>query len=118
MQIVERDVDDVTILQLHGRMVMDEGDVPLRQDIQALAKDGRVKIVIDMADVSRLDSAGIGSLVSSYLTVHRHGGDIKLLHLTDRASQLLRLTKLAEVFEIYDSEEAALASFGPASERH
>jgi anti-sigma B factor antagonist len=111
MQIVGRDVEDVTVLQLKGRMVMDEGDVPLRKDISALVSRGRVKLVLDMQDVSRLDSAGIGSLVSCYLTVRRHGGALKLLHVSDRASHLLQLARLDDVFETFDSEPDAVKSF-------
>lgn len=89
----------------------DEGDIPLRKDIDALVEHGHVKLVFDMHDVSRLDSAGIGTLVSSFLRAHRHGGTVKLLHVSPRASRLLNITKLDGVFEIYDTEEAAVESF-------
>ena len=114
LQVAERDLGDVTILEIKGQLILDEGDMPLRKDIDALVEHGHVNLVFDLHDVSRLDSAGIGALVNSYLTTHRHGGDMKLLHVPPRASRLLTLTKLASVFEMYDSEDAVLQSFQPA----
>jgi anti-anti-sigma factor len=114
LQVAERDLGDVTILEIKGQLILDEGDMPLRKDIDALVEHGHVNLVFDLHDVSRLDSAGIGTLVNSYLTTHRHGGDMKLLHVPPRANRLLTLTKLASVFEMYDSEDAVLQSFQPA----
>ncbi len=74
---------------------------------------GHVKLVFDMHDVSRLDSAGIGMLVSSYLCAHRHGGTVKLLCVPSRVRKLLSVTRLDSVFELYDSEDAAVESFQP-----
>lgn len=111
LQVAERDLGDVTILRIAGQLVLDEGDIPLRKDIDALMEHGHFKLVFDMHDVSRLDSAGIGTLVSSYLCAHRHGGTVKLLHVPPRASRLLEITRLDSVFEIYDSEEAVIKSF-------
>jgi anti-sigma B factor antagonist len=113
LQVAERDIGDVTILQIKGQMVLDEGDIPLRKDIDALVEQGHVKLIFDLKDVSRLDSGGIGSLVSSYLRVHRHGGSVKLLRVPPRARKLLAITRLDSVFELYDSEAAAVASFQP-----
>jgi anti-anti-sigma factor len=89
----------------------------LRRDIDALVAHGHVNLVFDMHAVSRLDSAGIGTLVNSYLTAHRHGGDVKLLHVPPRANRLLKVAKLTGVFEIYESEVAVVESFRPASGR-
>jgi anti-anti-sigma factor len=114
LQVAERDLGDVTILQIKGQLILDEGDMPLRKDIDALVEHGHVNLVLDLQDVSRLDSAGIGTLVNSYLTTHRHGGDMKLLHVPPRANRLLTMTRLASVFEMYDSEAAVLESFHPA----
>jgi anti-sigma B factor antagonist len=111
LHVVERDIGDVTILQIKGQMVLDEGDIPLRQDVDALIRNGHIKFVFDLQDVSRLDSGGIGALVSSLLTAHRHGGAVTLLHVPARARKLLRTTRLDGVFEMFDSEEAALKSF-------
>ena len=111
MQIEERAVGDVTILALSGRLVLEEGEVPLRQHVDRLVRDGHVKIVLDMREVTRLDSAGIGMLVSTFLTTFRHGGRLKLLCLTARSGHLMFVTKLSTIFEIFDSEDAAIRSF-------
>ena len=114
LQVSERDLGDVTILHIKGHLVLDEGDIPLRKDIDALVEHGHVNLVFDLHEVSRVDSAGIGSLVRSYQAAHEHGGDLKLLHVPPRANRLLILTILAEVFEIYDSEQAVVESFQPS----
>ena len=114
LQVAERDLGDVTILQLKGQLILDEGEMPLRKDIDALVEHGHVNLVFDLHDVSRLDSAGIGTLVNSYLATHRHGGDLKLLHVPPRANRLLTMTHLASVFEMYDSEAAVVESFQPS----
>ncbi len=113
-QVAERDLGDVTILQIKGQLVLDDGELPLRKDIDALVEHGHVNLVFDLQGLSRLDSAGIGTLVNSYLTTQRHGGDMKLLHVPPRANRLLTMTNLASVFEMYDSEDAVLESFQPS----
>jgi len=112
MQITERAVGDVTILALEGSLVLEEGDTALRDYINRIVEQGRVKIVLDMQNVTHLDSAGIGMLVSKFLTSYRKGGSVKLLHLTIRGDHLMHVTKLHTVFEIFDSEEEAIRSFG------
>ena len=114
MQIAERRVADVTILALTGDLVLEEGDTCLRDYIDGLARQGRVKVILDLHDVSHLDSAGIGMIAAKYLTLHRWGGTMKLLHLTEKARYLLRITKLDRVFEIFDSEDIAIQSFSAA----
>lgn len=114
MKITERRMADVTILSLEGRLVIDEGDITLRNWVDRLVEEGRVKIVLDLRNVTRLDSAGIGMLVCKYLTAYRRGGRVKLLHLTARGDYLMHITKLSTVFEIFDSEDEALRSFGVA----
>jgi anti-sigma B factor antagonist len=112
MRIVERRVADVTVLLLDGRLILDDGDRPVRDYIDQLLQQGRVQIVIDMGKVTRLDSAGIGILISKYLSALRRNGNIKLLNLTSRSSYLMDITKLSTVFEIFDTEEEAIRSFG------
>ena len=112
MGITERRVGDVTILELEGRLVLEEGDIPLRDSVNRLVAEGRVKIVLDMRSVTRLDSAGIGMLVSKYLTACSKGGSLKLLHPTVHSRYLLDITKLSTVFEIFESEDEAVRSFG------
>jgi anti-anti-sigma factor len=115
MRIVERRIGDVTILQLIGRLELETGDLILRDTINRLVDAGQVKLVLDMKEVTRLDSAGIGMLVSKYLTARRAGGTIKFLHPNERTDHLMDITKLTTVFEIYDDEESAVKSFGGAS---
>jgi anti-sigma B factor antagonist len=117
MRITERSVSDVTILELDGRLILEEGLSPLRDYVNTLVEQGRVKIVLDLGKVTRLDSAGIGLLVSKYLSAARKNGRIKLLHLTTRSEYLMGITKLSSVFEIFESEEDAIRSFGVEAER-
>jgi anti-sigma B factor antagonist len=112
MRMVERRVDDVTILQLIGRLELEDGDTTLRDAINALVAEGRAKIVLDLKEVTRLDSAGIGMLVSKLLTARRGGGNLKLLNPTARTDRLMEITKLNTIFEIFRDEEAAIRSFG------
>jgi anti-anti-sigma factor len=117
MRIVERRIGDVTILQLIGRLELEQGDLELRDYVNRLVDEGRVKILLDMREVTRLDSAGIGMLVSKFITTRRAGGAIKLLHPTERTDHLMDITKLTTVFEIYNSEREALRSFGGSVEK-
>ena len=114
MQVIERRIGDVTILQLIGRLELETGDLILRDTINRLVEDGQVKLVLDMKEVTRLDSAGIGMLVSKYLTVRRAGGTIKLLHPTERTDHLMDITKLTTVFQVFDDEASAVKSFDTA----
>ena len=111
MEIVEQRVGDVTILRLKGRLELDDGDVILRDHVNGLVAQGRVNVVLDMTDVTRMDSAGIGMLVGKYMTVKNRGGMLRLLHLTDRTSRLLHVTRLETVFEIFEDENAVLQAF-------
>ena len=110
LQLHERDVGDVTILDLRGQLV-DEGDIPLADWVNGLVRRGRLKILLDFAHVTRLDSTGIGVLISKYLTVQRHGGTLKLLRVGPKALYLLTITKLTTVLELFDSEDEAIRSF-------
>src|SRR5690349_19770840 len=111
MRIAEDRVGDVTILRLIGRFELEEGDLTFRDYVDRLVAEGRVHIVLDFKEVTRIDSAGIGMLVSKYLTVRRNGGTIKLLNLTRHSDHLIDITRLDSVFEIYPDENAAVASF-------
>jgi anti-sigma B factor antagonist len=113
--ITERRVGDVTILELEGRLVLEETDIPLRDYVNQLVAGGRVKILLDMKHVTRLDSAGIGMLVSKYLTTSAKGGALKLLQPTVHSRYLFEITKLSTVFEIFESEDEAIRSFGVES---
>ena len=111
MQIEEQRVAEVTILRLNGRLELDDGDLVLREHVDRLVAEGRVNVLIDMKDVTRMDSAGIGMLVGKYMSVKRRGGTMRLLNLTDRTEKLMHVTRLETVFDIFDREDAALESF-------
>ena len=109
--IAEVQVGDVTILRLTGRLELEEGDLVFRDCINRLVDEGHLKIVLDLKAVTRIDSAGIGMLVSKYLSTQKRGGTIKLLQLTRRSDHLMDITRLATVFEIFDDEADAVRSF-------
>lgn len=114
MQIEERSVGDVTVLDLKGKMTLGEGDEQLRDKINSLVQQGHRKIVLNLEGVPYLDSAGLGEIVRTYTTISRQGGSLKLLNLTKRITDLLSITKLLTVFETYDSEADAVRSFSSA----
>lgn len=111
--ISERRVGDVTILDLQGRLVFDEGDTSCVERIDRLIKQGRVQIIVNLQGVSYIDSAGVGALVSKYVTLRRRGGDLKLLCLSDRVHRVISIARLLEVFDSFESEELAVRSFAP-----
>jgi anti-sigma B factor antagonist len=113
MTITERRVGDVTILDMKGRLVLDEGDAPFRAQLTRLIDAARLKTVINLQDVTYMDSCGVGALVEKYVSIRRQGGDVKLLNLTPRSRHVLEIAGLLNVFEAYTTEAAALASFGP-----
>lgn len=115
MKIAETQVGDVTILRLTGRLELEEGDLVFRDYVNRLVAEGRVKIVLDLKDVTHIDSAGLGMLVSKYVSTRNRDGTIKLLNLTGRSNHLMGITRLATVFEIFDEEADALRSFGAAT---
>ena len=115
MQIEERMAGDVAIVALTGEITLTKGgDVLLKDKVQSLLQQGRRKIVLDLGKVSYVDSAGLGQLVQVYATTKNMGGTMKLLRLTSRLKDLLVLTKLLTIFEAYDTEAEALASFADA----
>jgi anti-sigma B factor antagonist len=111
MQIEERIVQDVTILDLKGKMTLGEGDELLKDRINSLVHQGRRKLVLNLEGVPYIDSAGLGEIVRTYTTVSRQGGKLKLLNLTKRIQDLLAITKLLTVFETFEEEQEAVQSF-------
>ena len=111
MEIAERTVNDVTILDLKGKMTLGEGDELLKDKINSLLAAGRKKLLLNLEGVPYIDSAGLGEVVRTYTTVSRQGGSLKLLNLTKRIEDLLSITKLLTVFETYESESEAVASY-------
>ena len=115
MQIEERAVGDVMILDLKGKITLGEGDELLKDKINSLVNQGHRKIILNLAGVPYIDSAGLGEVVRTYTTVSRQGGSLKLLNLTKRITDLLSITKLLTVFETYDSESEAVRSFSASA---
>ena len=111
MQISERAVGDVVILDVKGRITLGDGDEVLKDKVNAVVGKGQKKVLLNLADVPYVDSAGLGEIVRTYTTVSRQGGALKLLNLTKRISDLLSITKLLTVFETFDSEVEAVQSF-------
>ncbi len=111
MQIEERAAGDVIILDLKGKMTLGEGDEILKDKINSLVLQGHKQLVLNLADVPYIDSAGLGEVVRTYTTVKRQGGTMRLLNLTKRIEDLLAITKLLTVFETYDNEADAVRSF-------
>ena len=115
MQIEERAVGDVMILDLKGKITLGEGDELLKDKINSLDNQGQRKIVLNLAGVPYIDSAGLGEVVRTYTTVSRQGGSLKLLNLTKRITDLLSITKLLTVFETFESENDAVRSFSASA---
>ncbi|PYR36765.1 MAG: anti-sigma factor antagonist [Acidobacteria bacterium] len=115
MQIEERAVGDVVVLDLKGRVTLGEGDELLKDKVNSLLNQGRKKIVLNLAEVPYIDSAGLGEIVRTYTTVSRQGGSLKLLNLTKRIADLLSITKLLTVFESFDAEADAVRSFSASA---
>lgn len=111
MTLKTRQIDGVTILDLHGRIVLGEGSVQVRDTIRELIAKGQKSILLNLADVNYIDSSGLGELVSAYTTVKNAGGELKLLHLTKKVHDLLQITKLYTVFDVKDDEAKAIAAF-------
>ena len=115
MQITERLVGDVMILDLKGKITLGEGDELLKDKVNSIVSQNHRKIVLNLADVPYLDSAGLGEVVRAYTTVSRQGGNRKLLNLTKRITDLLSITKLLTVFETFESENDAVRSFSASA---
>jgi anti-sigma B factor antagonist len=111
MQIEERVVNEVTILDLKGKITLGEGDEALKDKINSLIHQNRKRILLNLEGVPYIDSAGLGEIVRTYTTVSRQGGQLKLVNLTKRITDLLAITKLLTVFETFETEPEALKSY-------
>ena len=111
LTIASREVDGVTVLDLSGRITLGEGSVQLRDAIRGLIGQGKKNVLLNMGEVSYIDSSGLGELVSAYTTAKNQQAEVKLLNLTRKVHDLLQLTKLYTVFDIKDDEASAIASF-------
>jgi anti-sigma B factor antagonist len=111
MKVKTREVDGITILDLSGRITLGEGSVTLRDSVRDLLAKGAKNILLNLADITYIDSSGIGELVSAFTSVRNSGGELKLLNLTKKVHDLLQITKLYTVFDIKDDEASAIAAF-------
>ena len=111
LDVKERQAGDVSVLDLSGAIRIGEGCAALRNAIRGLVDGNKNKILLNLAGVKYLDSSGLGELIANYTTISRGGGQLKLLNLTDRINDLLVITKLLTVFDVYESESEALNSF-------
>lgn len=111
VRINQRPVGDVVVLELSGRITLGEGSSTFRDALREVANKGNKRILLDLGDVSYVDNSGIGELVSGFQFVTNRGGQLKLLHLTKRVKDLLQITKLYTVFEVYDDLADAVRSY-------
>ena len=111
LNIHERRIGDVTVLDMDGNIRIGGSNVALKKAIQNLVAEGRNQIVLNLARVTYIDSSGLGELISSHVTSNHKGGQIKLLNLTQRFHELMTITKLITIFDVYTDESEAIGSF-------
>jgi anti-sigma B factor antagonist len=111
VKITTRQVDGVTVLDLSGRITLGEGSVQLRDAVRDLLSKGQKLILLNLGNITYIDSSGIGELVSAFTTVKNQGGELKLLNLTRKVHDLLQITKLYTVFDVRDDEAGAVKAF-------
>ena len=115
MTISERTIGDVVVVDVSGKITLgDGGDAILKDKLRSLVQQGKKKILLNLADVAYVDSAGLGAIVQSYTTVTNQGGGLKLVNTTKRIKDLLAITKLLTVFDTFDSEAEAVTSYSTA----
>lgn len=111
MEITERSNNGVTVLDLNGKILLGEGDEVLRHTVRSVIAGGTRKLLLNLANVPYVDSAGLGELVRCHTRMVQAGGSVKLLNVTSRLHDLLQITKLVTVFETFESEDTAIGSF-------
>jgi anti-sigma B factor antagonist len=111
MNIDTRTIGDIQILDCSGQISLGVGTMSIRKTVREMMQSGTRKVILNLADVNYIDSSGVGELVNTFTTVVNSGGQLKLLHLTNKIRELLAITKLLTVFHVFDDEKAALASF-------
>jgi anti-sigma B factor antagonist len=116
LDITQRHNTNVTILDLSGKVQIGESSTKLRTTLRELIRDGEKRILINLAEVSNIDSSGLGEFVGSFASLRKNGGELKLLNLTDRISEIMMITKLLTVFDVYENEKEAINSFQNFSE--
>ncbi len=113
LQIVENETEGITVLQLSGRVTLGQESNQLRTRIKELLAQGKTRLIFDLASVTYIDSAGLGTLVAGYTSAQSQGASIKLANLTKKFNEQLHITKLVTVFDVYNSVSDAVKSFGP-----
>src|SRR5215213_1424784 len=116
LNITERRSGSVTVLDLQGNIRLGEGNIELHNILRFLVEKGERRILLNLADVSYIDSSGLGELVAGFATLQKNGGELKILHLTGRVHELMVITKLLTVFDVFDDEQKAIDSFQAVSE--
>jgi anti-sigma B factor antagonist len=111
LTITERRRDSVVVLDLKGNIRLGEGNIELHERLRSLVEKGERKVLLNLAEVSYIDSSGLGELVAGYTTLQKNGGELKLLNLTSRVQELMVITKLLTVFDVFGDESTAVASF-------
>jgi anti-sigma B factor antagonist len=111
MKFKTREVNGVTVLDLSGKITLGEGSITIRDAVKDELAKGHTKILLNLADVNYIDSSGLGELVGAFTTVKNAGGELKLLQLTKKVQDLLQITKLYTVFDVFDDEASAIGSF-------
>ncbi len=115
MKAIVRQVDSVIVVDVSGRITLGEGCTQLRELIREQLGKGKKNVLLNLADVTYIDSSGIGELVSAFTAVSSQGGQLKLLNLTKKVHDLLQITKLYTVFDVHDDEAKAISTFGKAA---
>ena len=111
INITNKDIDGVSVVSFNGRIVLGPESSALRERVKSLLADGKKKIVLNMDNITFIDSAGLGTLVASHHTAKKEGASLRLCHLGSKFQEVLQITKLLTVFEVFDTEAAAVASF-------
>ena len=111
VKMTNSEVDGVSVVALDGRIVLGEESNSLREKLKSLTDDGKKKIVLNMANIKYIDSAGVGTLVAAHISAHTQGASVRLCHLGRKFHEVLQITKLLTVFDVYDTEVAAVSSF-------
>ena len=115
LTITNRRSGTVAILDLQGQIRLGETNINLHKAVHDLVDGGEKKVLLNLANVTNIDSSGLGELVAGHTTLEKNGGEMKLLNLTDRVAELMMITKLLTVFDVFENEEVAVASFGTAA---
>ncbi|HTU45687.1 MAG TPA: STAS domain-containing protein [Bryobacteraceae bacterium] len=116
LEVAQREIENILILDLHGRLILGPDATDLRGTVVSVSSQGKNNVIVNLKDVDYIDSTGLGTLVIAHSTFEKAGGAMKLLHLSKRSAELLILTKLSTVFELFDDEQAAINSFFPGRE--